>query len=72
MTVSLYITTAFVYLNTQCLFLVFLLLSLLSVKLLSAEFAAVSELSAEKFNGTLVSLQPINTKYSRDADTVCV
>jgi len=38
----------------QCLFLVFLLLSLLSVKLLSAEFAAVSELSAEKFNGTNV------------------
>jgi len=26
--------------------------SLLSVKLLSADFAAVSELSAEKFNGT--------------------
>ena len=45
---------AFVYLNTQCLFLVFLLLSLLSVKLLSAEFAAVSELSTEKFNGTNV------------------
>jgi len=34
----------------QCL--VFLLLLLLSVKLLSAEFAAVGELSAEKFNGT--------------------
>jgi len=44
--------TAFVYLNTRCLFLVFLLLSLLSVKLLSAEFAAARELSAEKFNGT--------------------
>jgi len=36
----------------QCL--VFLLLLLLSVKLLSAEFAAVSELSAEKFNGSMV------------------
>ena len=44
--------TAFVYLYTQCLFLVVLLLLLLSVKLLSAEFAAVSELSDEKFNGT--------------------
>jgi len=40
--------------NTQCLFLVVLLLLLLSVKLLSAEFAAVSELSDEKFNGPLV------------------
>ena len=45
---------AFVYLYTQCLFLVVLLLLLLSVKLLSAEFAAVSELSDEKFNGPLV------------------
>ena len=42
---------AFVYLYTQCLFLVVLLFLLLSVKLLSAEFAAVSELSDEKFNG---------------------
>ena len=46
---------AFVYLNTQRLFLVFLLLSLLSVKLLSSEFAAATELSAEKFNGTQVN-----------------
>jgi len=38
----------------QCLFLVVLLLLLLSVKLLSAEFAAVSELSDEKFNGPRV------------------
>ena len=38
--------------QSQCL--LFLLLLLLSVKLLSAEFAAVSELSAEKFNGTKV------------------
>ena len=43
--------TAFVYLYTQCLFLVVLLLLLLSVKVLSAEFAAVRELSDEKFNG---------------------
>jgi len=35
-----------------------LLLWLLSVKLLSAEFAAVSSLSAEKFNGTPV-LRPV-------------
>jgi len=42
---------AFVYLYTQCLFLVVLLLLLLSVKLLSAEFAAIRELSDEKFNG---------------------
>jgi len=47
--------TAFVYRYTQCLFLVVLLFSLLSVKLLSAEFAAASELSAEKFNGTYIS-----------------
>ena len=47
--------TAFVYLYTQCLFLVVLLLLLLSVKLLSAEFAAVSELSDEKFNGPLAT-----------------
>ena len=46
--------TAFVYLYTQCLFLVVLLLLLLSVKVLSAEFAAVSELSDEKFNGPLM------------------
>ena len=45
--------TAFVYLYTQCVFLVVLLLLLLSVKLLSAEFAAVSELRDEKFNGPL-------------------
>ena len=47
--------TAFVYLYTQCLFLVVLLLLLLSVKLLSAEFAAVSELSDEKFNGPQIT-----------------
>ena len=38
--------------QSQCL--LFLLLLVLSVKLLSAEFSAVSELSAEKFNGTKV------------------
>ena len=48
--------TAFVYLYTQCLFLVVLLLLLLSVKLLSVEFAAVSELSDEKFNGPYVRI----------------
>ena len=58
--------TAFVYLYTQCLFLVVLLLLLLSVKLLSAEFAAVRELSDEKFNGPLVflTLQSVLVKYS--------
>jgi len=39
----------------QCL--VFLLLLLLPVKLLSAEFAAVRELSAEKFNGTRIRVR---------------
>ena len=46
---------AFVYLYMHCLFLVVLLLLLLCVKLLSAEFAAVRELSDEKFNGPRVS-----------------
>jgi len=48
--------TAFVYPYMQYQCLVILLHSLLSVKLLSAEFAAVSELSTEKFNGTLALL----------------
>jgi len=47
---------AFVYPYMQYQCLVILLHSLLSVKLLSAEFAAVSELSTEKFNGTLALL----------------
>jgi len=47
--------------NIQCL--VFLLLLLLSVKLLSSEFAAVSELSAEKFNGTLVNYVRLVCNY---------
>jgi len=60
--------TAFVYLYTQCLFLVVLLLLLLSVKLLSAAFAAVSELSDEKFNGPLMLPQLLiecgNSEYN--------
>ena len=59
--------TAFVYLYTQCLFLVVLLLLLLSVKLLSAEFAAVSELSDEKFNGPHVTIYPQNGGYRIDS-----
>jgi len=52
--------TAFVYLYTQCLFLVVLLLLLLSVKLLSSEFAAASELSDEKFNGPMGPIYKIS------------
>ena len=36
----------------------------MSVKLLSAEFAAVSELSAEKFNGTLVCCRLVSSDIS--------